>query len=67
MRYVFAALALFMLLFVAVQYNDPDDHVYSYAVRAVTAERATRTTAHESDTVTSGFGAGGFGQGGFGQ
>ena len=24
MRYVFAALALFMLLFVAVQYNDPD-------------------------------------------
>jgi hypothetical protein len=39
MRYVFAALALFMLLFVAVQYNDPDGPLWMvfYGVPAVWA------------------------------
>jgi hypothetical protein len=39
MRYVFAALALFMLLFVAVQYNDPDGPLWMlfYAVPALWA------------------------------
>jgi hypothetical protein len=39
MRYVFAALAVFMLLFVAVQYNDPDGPLWMlfYGIPAVWA------------------------------